>query len=262
LQQEVTSGNTTPAGEAAARRAAGGQTDDLLSQLAGEEIDRMLAEADAAPGESPPVADADVELSQAIDGAVAAAAPAATTTAAASPDEQISRQLDDVLSAITARTAPTESASAPEPAAAPTLPAAHAVAVADLPAPAVSATGQHEPTHSPPAAAQLQTPGAPAATASVQPAESPADEQHTTRQELAALNAPQEQAQPQVQPKAATADESQPQPRDPLYIRLLELINAPLKLFPDTVRDALGKVAILTLMNAVGVLLYVLLFRK
>jgi len=198
LQQAVTSGSTTPAGDGAARRGPGGEADDLLAQLAGEEIDRMLAEADAAPGEAAAVADADQELSQAIDGAVSAAAPAAAAAAPASPDEQISRQLDGVLSAITARTASADSASGPEPAGAPIPPAAHAVAVADLPAPAVSATGQDEPTQSQPAAAQLQTATAQPATAWSQPAESSAHEQHTTRQELAALKA-RKAAQQQAQ---------------------------------------------------------------
>jgi hypothetical protein len=42
----------------------------------------------------------------------------------------------------------------------------------------------------------------------------------------------------------------------------LESVNAPLIPLPDAVRDALGKVAILTLVNATAVLLYVLFFRR
>jgi hypothetical protein len=38
-------------------------------------------------------------------------------------------------------------------------------------------------------------------------------------------------------------------------------MNAPLDAFPDTVRDAIGKVAILTLFNAIAVIVYVVVFR-
>ena len=44
-------------------------------------------------------------------------------------------------------------------------------------------------------------------------------------------------------------------------IRALEAVNAPLAFLPDAVRDALGKVAIVTLVNALAVLIYVLFFR-
>ena len=48
----------------------------------------------------------------------------------------------------------------------------------------------------------------------------------------------------------------------PVYLRPLEWINAPLMMFPEAAREVLGKVAILTLANALAVILYVVIFRR
>lgn len=50
--------------------------------------------------------------------------------------------------------------------------------------------------------------------------------------------------------------------RVPLIVRLLEWLNAPLSGLPDSVREALGKVALVTTFNSLAVLLYVLIFRR
>ena len=50
--------------------------------------------------------------------------------------------------------------------------------------------------------------------------------------------------------------------RIPLIVRALEWLNAPLAGLSRGVREALGKVAIVTSLNAIAVLAYVLLFRK
>jgi transcription elongation GreA/GreB family factor len=60
---------------------------------------------------------------------------------------------------------------------------------------------------------------------------------------------------------AAEAAERAAEGRLAPAIRLLELMNAPLSFIPDAMRDALGKVAILTLVNALAVLIYVLFVR-
>ena len=44
-------------------------------------------------------------------------------------------------------------------------------------------------------------------------------------------------------------------------MRVLEWINAPLDSLPDDARDAIGKVAVMTLVNAVAILVYVMFFR-
>lgn len=50
--------------------------------------------------------------------------------------------------------------------------------------------------------------------------------------------------------------------RESVPVRLLELINAPLSFVPDGLRDALGKVAILTLVNSLALLIYILFIRR
>lgn len=48
----------------------------------------------------------------------------------------------------------------------------------------------------------------------------------------------------------------------PLLLRPLVWLNAPLNLLPDPLRNAVGMVALITLVNALGVLTYVLFFRN
>jgi hypothetical protein len=48
----------------------------------------------------------------------------------------------------------------------------------------------------------------------------------------------------------------------PLLLRPLEWLNAPLAACPSWVRDAIGKAAIITMINAVAVLTYVAFFRR
>ena len=45
-------------------------------------------------------------------------------------------------------------------------------------------------------------------------------------------------------------------------IRVLETVNAPISSASDAFRDALGKIAILTLVNSIAVLIYVLFIRR
>jgi hypothetical protein len=63
--------------------------------------------------------------------------------------------------------------------------------------------------------------------------------------------------------EASTHDEEvTAEDRLPIYVLILEWVNAPLEWLPQPVRDAMGKIGILTLINAAAVLLYVLLFRR
>jgi hypothetical protein len=48
----------------------------------------------------------------------------------------------------------------------------------------------------------------------------------------------------------------------PLLLRPLQWLSAPLDPWPDQLRDVLGKVGLMTLINALAVLAYVLLFRR
>ena len=48
----------------------------------------------------------------------------------------------------------------------------------------------------------------------------------------------------------------------PLIFRPLEWLSAPLDACPDVVREAIGKIAIVTMVNAFAVMAYVLIFRR
>jgi hypothetical protein len=48
----------------------------------------------------------------------------------------------------------------------------------------------------------------------------------------------------------------------PFYLRPLAWLNAPLEALPEGAREAVGKIALLTLFNAAAVLIYVVVFRK
>lgn len=60
----------------------------------------------------------------------------------------------------------------------------------------------------------------------------------------------------------ADAEFQDHEPGLPFYLKPLEWINAPMAALPEAVRSSLGKVGLLTLFNAVAVLLYVIIFRK
>jgi len=163
-----------------------GHADDLLSELAGAEIDRMLAAADVEPAQPvvpppPPVALVP-EVAPPIPEPVVVAAPAPAPV----------------------------SAPPPEP------PAVPVPAPSDLDA--VLADASFEPT---------------------KPA-------------------------PPTPPDAASLplDLGDPIPGPRLAVRLLALLNPPADAVPDRVRETVGKVAVVTLINAVAVLAYVLLFRR
>ena len=180
--------------------------DDLLSQLAGEEIDRLLAEADAGT-------------------------PASSVTDGA----------EKVLEVFAAdgQVKPASIRSEPAPAPAGELNAADQAEIERLLCAADSTT----------------VPDNSAAT--------PADDIETSSAERSALQDVSAAIEAQ-----ARADENSPDPltavanKLPLYLKPLQWINAPMMLFPAAVRQAIGKIAILTLFNALAVILYVVIFRR
>jgi hypothetical protein len=117
----------------------GGNTDDLLAQLAGEEVDRLLAEAEVSQTPTPEIIDhvdeqeaaaltsmleesAQKELEQIDRGEkpAAEAAPSDTPTAEAGAQEDVSSQLDQLFAALT--TSKKEQEPEPPPPAAPVAP--------------------------------------------------------------------------------------------------------------------------------------------
>jgi hypothetical protein len=274
---------TEPGLGPSASQGGGVGTDDLLAQLAGDEIDRLLAEAEverpsarqagAAPKAislSPRPGDDDDALlpsdpfaptapAEGLTGdAFVPTAPADGTIVRGSPSEEaddggtllaaaeatedpaLSQVLDALFANLDAKAAPT-------PAAPP--PAAAAAAVLD----------QLTPGHFPQARTQATAPA-------VAPPPTDLDDVATSAAERAALDAElEESATEVVQAAVASAEASVPQTaedgRVPFYVRVLEWINAPLAACSDATRELIGKIALLTLVNALAVLVYVLFVR-
>jgi len=196
-------------------QAATASTDELLSQLAASEIDRLLAEADGNP--APPESKAKVEAAAAVADAPAAkeAEPAKEASAAPSTAANSETLTEGSERAALLQAAGFDSA---QPAA--TAPAA--------PAPAAPEEAERAALLQ---AAGFETPAAPASTGGAleEVQESPIGHgpEHT-----------------------------------PFYLKPLIWINAPLDDYPAIVRQIMGKVGIVTLLNALAVLTYVFFFRK
>jgi hypothetical protein len=211
--------------------------DDLLAQLAGEEIDRLLADADTHSGT------ADDPLS-----------PAA-------PDDQAVPQLQELLAVEKSQDG---SAPAPQGKLDETISKAAADATAQVfydagsessvAAATVPAIGE------PPSTAPIAP--TPAQPALAQPTTGPAINFGSSAADQATSTAERSALAPlpdDVDPEQQVAPDEQ---RPPLLVRVLEVINLPFEACPQVVRDALGKVAILTALNSIGVLLYVMLLRR
>jgi hypothetical protein len=226
-------------------------TDDLLAQLAGDEIERLLAETEterpgAAPSAAAPVdaAAASRTAREAIAPEPLPASPAAAVNASGSPiapdaKANLTTQLDELFESLNGA-APAPAASA---AAAPALsaPAAVPEPPAAAPAPAARASdGPAKPIDTGSSSAELKALGEPIA----------ATDSAAVAADVAAL----------VE-KIADTPESDEDARPSLLVRLLEFINSPLSSCSDPVRQAVGKIAIATLLNAIAVLVYTLVFR-
>jgi len=254
-----------------------GNADDLLAQLAGEEVDRLLAEADAegkrppGPGEARRANDASTD-----------AAPQPT------PEPPVQEQLDALFTEINSEESTNRPAVEPAPPArAPSMrpPSVPAVApIAPMPfAPINSklpddidvnevmsailgdgplASSSALPVSPEPVAAPARPPTAQATMLSAAGVAAP-DQLSTTAAERRALALPDpadELPGPgELAGLTAPIEDDRPLPA---YLKPLEWMNAPLDLLPPTIRDVLGQVAILTLVNAIAVLIYVFVFRK
>lgn len=278
--------------------------DDLLAQLAGDEVDRMLSEADAAAPE-PQNTDRPVAESAAVSAANAAdpvleaaetaldgldAAPAATAKsepAKKSRGRSKKTKAGAAAGAVTGSPPPADAA-----AAVPSAPASRQqtieemisqraddliaqarldtdgeVAAGVVPDPpsaadALSAEMEEDERAHFEALKRMKS-GASADAAGPAPAQFvPAP--HDADEPLELDPMPGQEAGPTVIDEAQI-EFSKPDKVPaavPLLVRVLEWINAPLAGLSDGVRTAIGKIAIVTTFNAVGVLLYVLIFRR
>lgn len=229
--------------------AGSGGTDELLAQLAGEEIDRLLAEADAERA----TADKGAQAAPPALETPGSAPPAAPVTsvrgasAAEAADAELSAQLDNLFADLTVN-APIAPSATDSPLAQSTPPpppsADDMIApVAALAAPAAAQQAAPELAEKPPAAPLHPVEEELRETEQLQQGARGAEPLTTTDSTLAAL----------------AAEDTAPLP---LYLRPLEWINAPLDACPEAVRDIVGKVAILTTLNAISILVYVFFFRR
>jgi hypothetical protein len=263
--------------------------DDLLSQLAGDEIDRLLAEADEeapAPLKSATAIDAPVEPIQFDDEPPPPAAAPPASTPRLSPNSPLAKlnaladvppepasaageasALGDDAMTVDAETRASLDALSSE------LDPAAAAQSGVLPPGAVEKVLADE------AAGLLGTPRVPA------PQAVPADEFGTSADERGALSAGVDAeiaaAAKATKPLGAAVPEADasggeitsndlnavlgPGEDDaplPLLLRPLEWINVPLEACPPSVRDVMGRAAIITMVNAVAVLVYVAFFRR
>jgi hypothetical protein len=248
--------------------------DDLLAQLAGEEVDRLLADADIerpkAPAGTPSASVVDEESARALEdmlneaaqrepspappppavtaesapaGAVPSTAPSSSTAPIAaakgstSANEDLSAQLDDLFAALNeAPNSSAPAAAAPPPPAAPAKPVA-----APVPTPSEPAMVAPSPT----------SPATPVeAKHGVDPASGTGATEKAALREAAI-------GEPLLEPAALL--EALPS-ATPWWIKPLEWINAPFEFvfeaLPENARDFVGKAGIMTLLFALGILAY------
>lgn len=262
--------------------------DDLLSQLAGEEIDRLLAEAEveappaerpATPGSRKP-ADELIPDTRTVRGGAAREYVAPRNT----PFEPAKSADDLALAAPPA--GPPEPAAQTGPAFEPAAPAAGSVLAAakaeaaveepdlstqlnavfanlDADGPAGPPVAQSEPEAASGVLDQLPPALSPRITGAAPPIKSEELDDDTAA-ERAALGEDLAAEQGGEREPAAAADSdaaAEADDRVPLLVRFLEWLNSPLAACSEPTRELIGKLAIITLVNAVAVLLYVLIFR-
>lgn len=257
-------------------------TDDLLAQIAGDEIDRLIAESQDERGPSAPRGGQPApprEVTPALSADFAASVPAAAlvpaaASAPAAPQDICAAALappvmpvDGADHAVDTTPAGDEDADDTADAPATLSPAAlEADAELDklLDEMSQAERGVAQPNPAPtPAATSAAAPPASAGAPAAQPApdaELLMSSQEREALKLAAIDAETDAAEADDAAVAAAAQaESAPRP---LPVAVLEMINAPLSFIPDGLRDVLGKVAILTLVNSLAVLVYVLFIRR
>jgi len=214
-------------------------TDDLLAQLAGQEIDRLLA-------------DADVPVERALT-------PAAAET---TPTAKVETPTSDP------KPAPIQAAAAPiEAAPAPAQPARSRLSSRDPETPAAPTPAPAAPAEAPKSLLpSLDAPRAEQAIGDILGGLDPELEE-ATREPTEAAPTERAALDAALGPAAATlpaddlAIDSDDDAPLPLYLRPIEWLNACFDSIPEALLEAAGKIAILTMVNAVAVLLYVLFFR-
>ena len=261
-------------------RAAVNNADDLLSQLAGEELDRLLSEAETNPTDA-----SGFELPEGHGGPDAGEASLDELFSELEDKELPTLAEDDTppappppFSKAPIAEVPKEVVAAPaavvkaEQAVAPVV-KAQSVAATEAPLSAADALAAEmeadERAHAEAlkrmkqggkggevaevgqsgAVAEPIAAGAGPAVEAVSAPAAVAEEPVTIDPDLSAL----EQNEPEFAPREVST---------PLLVRVLEWMNAPLEGVSEGMRQAMGKIAIITTVNAIGVFVYVLFFRR
>jgi hypothetical protein len=270
--------------------------DDLLSQLGGDEIDRLLAEAENEDPRPPAAAPQEAiapeplpEMSKGESEALSAELDALVQESAASPSESASAEVpapvaariedasDESLSADTEVDQATSSAAKESEKAIPAVPEssdlntdALAIAPDELAKPPESAATENSPVveqndsavNGANAAALAGSSSAPAAdpavTSSSDAPKVVADSQVSSGPSKIAPPAKVETESVLNPAAAGSVDEDGPLP---LHLRILDVIVWPLEYLPDGFLDAMGKVGVVTMINAIAVILYVVIIR-
>ena len=248
-------------------------TDDLLAQLAGDEIDRLLAEADAERPDAPAAAAARVS---AAPPGVAVVSPASASEAAAErdgPDAGVAAAISGPAGASATPPAPVTDASDDLDSLLNELNQAGSTSPDPAPASPADAVGDAEPKsltdQAPDVLARFGAAPAPPSAEPMDGVMSPAERDALNLATLSAETAAAERddtaaaalGTAHAAPEAVARSEGEVAPALRPAVRVLEWINAPLSFVPDAARDTLGKVAILTLVNSIAVLIYVLFVR-
>ncbi len=227
--------------------------DDLLAQLAGDEIDRLLAEAELDKDDATP---ARAESAGLID------------DKAAQPDPQDTSEIDELFAEleVAKNVKPAEgAASAPLKAGEalkPMAPVADDSAALDGQALAsvLSPVGPTNDVNPSTAATVPQAVAVAAAPSLIDIDVSEAlaargDEETGTDERVGLSDLEVSPVSPEIANLVDTSDL-------PVYLKPLVWLNSPLDTFPDEVREMLGKIGIVTMVNAVAVLAYVMIFRR
>lgn len=226
-----------------------GGADDLLSQLAGDEIDRLLAEADV---ESAPLPEtAEVSTAAAATDTAEPAPVAADASASTAP--ALESQLDELFSSLNEPppAAPTEVAA--EAAVTPPRPVATpAPAATDLDDQLAKLANELLPTPEP--VEELTPVDAPAVAEAVTPQDLP--QEISGEDERAALLAEPASDAPPEELYEEAGDGAVP-----WYLWPLVWLNAPFAAISDGARDRIGKVALATLLFSITVLTFLAVTR-
>ena len=233
-----------------------GAADAMIARAAGAQIDEMLAKAEVerpATGADAGGANSDVvgDLNRLIDQGNE------TTTAAPAVEAPEEKPVENNNAAVEEKAdapATPSAASAPTSSDAPTPSMATAAASLDAPAaqpppqpsPGVPGEGEKGAGSSASAHSEASHGAAVSAPAAAAAPESPQSGAMPEEQAVEEVDEPSESHEPSL----------------PAWLKPLELLNQPFSFIPDSVRSALGKAAIVTLVNSMALLIYVFKFRN